>query len=219
MRFSIKESVARKNLAKLSVKDKKLLQLLIQDSRMSVTQLAKKVGISKSAVVQKIDSLEKREILNGFILYANVNAFGETLYVLGISTQLGMTPEKVNEKLLEIKEIAGVLWYNGVYNLILAINSDEPQNAIDKIEEIIEIKKLRITKVRDNWFHPMHLFKEMKDKNVDFRRMDFKADETDKKIINCLYDNPDATFAEISGKTKLAPVTIKKRLEKMEKSE
>ena len=36
MRFSIKESIARKDLAKLSVKDKKLLQLLIQEPILSV---------------------------------------------------------------------------------------------------------------------------------------------------------------------------------------
>lgn len=217
MRFSIKETIAKKDLAKLSVKDKKLIQLLIQDSRASVTQLAKKVGISKSAIVQKMDSLKKKGVLTGFVLYTNLNSLGESMYVLEISTQLGMTTEKINGELLKIRKIAGVLWYNGAYNLLIAINAEEPEEVIDKIEEIIEIKKFRIRKFRDNWFHPPHLFKEIKDKNVEFNRVKFKADETDKKIINVLSENPLATFAEMSGKTKLSPVTIKKHLEKLEK--
>ena len=218
MRFSIKESVARKNLAKLSVKDKKLIQLLIQDSRMPITQLAKKIGISKSAVVQKIDSLEKKGVLVGFVLYTNLNSFDEDMYILDISTHLGVATEKVNEELLKINGIGGVFWYNSVYNLVIAINGKEPEEIIDKIEEIIEIKKFRLRKVRDNWFHPAHLFKEIKDKDIDFKRIKSKADETDRKIIDHLYNNPIATFAEIYEKTKLAPQTIKKHLEKMEKN-
>lgn len=214
----IRETESGKGRVKLSVKDKKLLQLLLQDSRMSVTQLAKKVGISKPAVTQKIESLKKRGILNGFILFTNVNSFDESLYVLGISTQLGATTKEVNEKLLGIKEITGILWYNGVFNLVLAIDTTDPQEVIEKIEGIIRIKKLRITRARGHWFHPPHLFKEIKDKNVDFNHMDFKADEVDKKIIDYLHNNPTANFAEISGRTKLSPVTIKKRLEKLEKS-
>ncbi|MBI4117019.1 winged helix-turn-helix transcriptional regulator [Candidatus Pacearchaeota archaeon] len=218
MRFSIKETVAKKNLAKLSVKDKKLIQLMIQDSRMPVTQLAKKVGVSKSAIVQKTDSLKKRGILLDPILYTSVNPLGENLYILEISTQLGMTTEKINEELLKIKEIAGILWYNGIYNLTLAVNTDEPEEIIDKIEEITEIKKFRLLKIRDNWFHPPHLFKEIKDKIVEFVRVKAETDDIDKKIINYLGDNPSSNFAEISEKTKLAPQTIKKHLEKLEKN-
>ena len=219
MKFSIKESVARKDLAKLSVKDKKLLQLLIQDARMSVTQLAKRVGISKSAIVQKIDSLKKKGVLSGFVLYTNLRSFNENMYVLEISTQLGIATEKINNELLKIKEIAGILWYNGTYNLIIAIYSNEPEEIIDKIEEVLEIKKFRLRKFRDNWFHPPHLFNEVKDKDVEFKRINLKTDETDEKLISYLYANPIATFAEISENTKLAPQTIKKHLEKLEKNQ
>ena len=219
MRFSIKESIARKDLAKLSVKDKKLLQLLIQNSRMPVTQFAKKVGISKPAIVQKIDSLKKKGVLTGFVLYTNLNSLNENIYSLEISTRPVMAAEKINEELLKIKEVAGVLWYNGIHNFVVAINSNEPEYVIDKIEEIIEIKKFRLRKFRDNWFHPPHLFKEIKDKTLDFRRTNSKADETDKKIINSLYNNPTANFVELSDKTKLSPITIKKRLEKLEKNQ
>ena len=91
MRFLIKETESGKEKVKLSVKDKKLLQLLIQDSRMSVTQLAKKVGISKSAIVQKIESLKKRGIWLDYHLHTRPALFDAGMYIFDISTQLGMT--------------------------------------------------------------------------------------------------------------------------------
>ena len=92
----------------------------------------------------------------------------------------------------------------------MAVKTNEPGEVFDKIGEIIEIKKFRIRRVRDNWFHPMHLFKEMPDKKIEFTRAKPGIDAADRKILYYLYGNPDASFAEISENTKFAPVTIKK---------
>ena len=218
MRFLIKETESGKEKVKLSVKDKKLLQLLIQDSRASITQLAKKVGISKSAVVQKIESLKKRGVWLDYHFHTRPALFDSDMYVFDISTPLGMTTKEVNVELLKLKETIGILWYNSPYNLVMAVKTNEPGEVFDKIGEIIEIKKFRIRRVRDNWFHPMHLFKEMPDKHVEFTRAKPSVDAADKKILSYLYGNPDASFAEISENTKFAPVTIKKRLMKLEKN-
>ena len=214
----IKETESGREKVKLSVKDKKLLQLLIQDSRMSVTQLAKKVGISKPAVTQKIKSLKKRGVLLNYALHTSPPLFDTDMYTLGISTQLGMETREVNTELLKIKEIMAVLWYSGNYNLVMGIRTSDPGEIIDKIEKVIEIKKFKITRVRSNWFHPPHLFKEIKDKQVLFSKPNPKLDATDKNVLSYLHGNPNATFAEISENTKLSPVTIKKRLMGLEKN-
>ncbi|MBI2043712.1 Lrp/AsnC family transcriptional regulator [Candidatus Pacearchaeota archaeon] len=218
MRFLIRETESGKEKVKLSVKDKKLLQLLIQDSRMSITQLAKKIGISKPAITQKIESLKKRGIWLDYHLHTRPAVFDTDMYVFDISTQLGMTTKEMNIELLKLKETIGVLWYNSPYNLIMAVKTSEPGEVIDKISEILEIKKFRIRRVKDNWFHPMHLFKEIPDKHIEFTNTKAKIDETDKKILNYLYGNPNTTFAEMSEKTKLSPITIKKRLLELEKN-
>ncbi len=218
MRFLIKETESGREKVKLSVKDKKLLQLLIQDSRMSVTQLAKKVGISKPAITQKIDSLKKRGIWLDYHLQTRPALFDASMYIFDISTQLGMTTREVNIELLKLKETIGVLWYNSPYNLVMAIKTNDPGETLDKIEEIIEIKKFRTKRIRDNWFHPPHLFKEVSDKHIAFTKTEASLDSIDKKLLTYLYGNPVATFAEISENTKLSPVTIKKRLLELEKN-
>lgn len=218
MKFLVKESIARRGSDKLSVKDKKLIQLLIQDARMPVTQLAKKVGISQSAVVQKIAQLKKKGVLINPVLYSNIKSYDSPLYIYEISTQIGIDDKKITENLIKIPGIVSVLWYNGPYNLVLAFHTKDPQNILDKIQEFVEIKKLRMRKAVDNWFHPPHLFKEIPDKKTGFKRIIPRVERIDKNILNVLEENPIASFTEISAKTKLAVQTIKKHLTYLEKS-
>ena len=111
-----------------------------------------------------------------------------------------------------------IFWYNGPYNLILAFDTDDPQDIIDKIKEVTDIKKLRIRRPVDNWIHPPYIFKEVPDVNTEFKRVSINVDESDKKILNVLDENPLASFVELSTKTNLAAQTIKRRMDYMERS-
>ena len=218
MKFSVRETTAKKSHIKLSVKDKKLIQLLLQNARIPITQLAKKVGISKSAIVQKISSLKNKGVLLSPILHYKLSSYGEDLYGLIISTQIGIDQKQISEKILSLKEIGVVIWSNSHFNIGLILNGDSPQETVDKVNKIIEIKDFRLFKFKENWFHPPHMFKEVNDIRISKNEI-IKIDEIDKKIINVLIQNPLATFAEISTKTRLAPLTIKKHLNFMEKNQ
>lgn len=216
MRFLIKKSDAEKNQIKLSVKDKKLIQLLVQDGRMSVSELAKKIQISKPAVTQKINSLKEKKVLLDPVLYTNLNL--EPLYFLQISTGIGYDTEKNDKELLNIKGILAILWYNSPYNLLLGISHDDVQEVIENIERVIEIKKIRILKVSNSWFHPPHIFSEIPNVKTGFRISNPEVDETDRRILKQLEENPRATILNISERIKSAPINIKRRIEKMQKS-
>jgi len=219
MRFMLKESYAEKRYTKLSVKDKKLIQLLIQDSRATISELAKKVGISKSAIVQKIKSLTKKGILLDPIVYTNVNlSINEKTYSYHIKTQLGMNKEEVNNKLLSIKGLTAILWYNGAFDIILTSVDAEPQDIIEEIEKIIPIKKLRIQKVIGNWFHPPHLFNEIKDVSIKLNRNTSELTKLDEKILLYLHEKPKASLVDIAENIKSSPITIKKRIIQLKKN-
>ncbi len=211
------ENKKRLMLERLSVKDKKLIQLLFQDARMPITQLAKKLQISKSAIVQKISALRKKGVLMDPIMYTNIKISDESFYAIEISTLIEIENEEITEKLLKIKGMAAIFWYNGNFNLVMSFYSNDPQETIDEIEKIIKIKKFKIRKLVDSWFHPPHLFEEAKDKKIEFKRIAPKIDETDKKIIKALEENPIAPYVELCDKTKLAPLTLRKRLDRLER--
>lgn len=218
MRFLIKETEAQKKEIRLNVKDKKLLQLLIQNSRASVSELAKKLEISKPAVTQKIKSLQEKGALLAPVTYSSIKTEEKPFYFLNISTSLGQDTEKTSSNLLSIEGISAALWYNSSYNLLLGAFHNDINKVIQEINSQTKIKKLRITRVIDNWFHPPHLFQEIPDQKTTFKKTNPEISLLDKKILNELHENPRATILEISEKTKSAPITIKKEINEMKKS-
>ncbi len=218
MRFLIKEIEAQKKTIKLSVKDKKLIQLLIQDGRAPVSELARKIQISKSAVTQKIIALKQKGVLLDPVLYLNVKAEKMPFYIIQIATDFGLDNEQTTRKLLEIPEISAVLWYNSQLNLLLGCYSNDIHKTTEKIENIFNIKKLRIARISDNWFHPPHVFKEIPDIKVNYKKVEIKEEKIDYPILNVLSANPRATLLEISEKTHISPKTIKKKIDEMKKS-
>ncbi|MFH1802059.1 MAG: winged helix-turn-helix transcriptional regulator [archaeon] len=218
MRFLIKESEARKKEVKLNVKDRKLIQLLVQNSRMGVSELAKRLQISKSAITQKIRALQEKGVLMAPVTYVSVKVEEKPFYFLQIATGLGQDTELTSQDLLSIEGVSAILWYNGSYNLLLGVFHEDIHQAIQEVGNYLTIKKLRIMRVTDNWFHSPHLFEEVADKGATFLRTNPKILSSDRKILNTLFENPRATLLEIAEKTRSAPITIKKRMEEMKKS-
>jgi|GEM_PF-5195412 len=219
MRFLLKESYAEKRRVKLSVKDKKLVQLLIQDGRASVSELAKKVGISKSAVVQKISALTKKGVLLDPVLYTNVNLpVNKDFYTYHIKTQLGMNRKVINDKLLLVKGLVAVLWYNGSYDLILVSVGENSGKMIGEVEKIIPIRKLRVQRVIGTWFHPPHIFSEIKDASGKFERASPVVTELDEKILAYLHENPRASIVGVAEVVKSSPITVKKRIKALKEN-
>ena len=51
--------------------DQKIVELLIQNARMSYSEIAQQVGISRVAVKMRVQSLEQRGILEGYTAIVN----------------------------------------------------------------------------------------------------------------------------------------------------
>jgi len=219
MKFMLKEIQAGARETKLSVKDKKLLQLLIQNGRASVSHLAKNVGISKPAIVQKVQSLREKNVLLEPVFYSDVRLdLNQPFCLYEIQTYLGINNQNLNSEILSIKGVASLLWYNGPFNLLLVSMKEDPQDILEKLEKIIPISKLRYSIAIGNWFHPPYLFQEIKDVNIDFKRTDPSLTHLDEKIILCLEDNPRANLNNIAAYAKSSPITIKKRMKLLEKN-
>ncbi len=61
---------------KLDLKDKKILTLLDEDARLSNTQIAKKVGLSKPAVEYRLKRFEKNNIIFSYYTVVNFTKLG-----------------------------------------------------------------------------------------------------------------------------------------------
>ena len=96
---------------KLDVKDKKILAILSTNSRMPLTQIARKTGLSRDAVDYRINRLIKEEIIIRFFPNINYEVLG--LYIFHI---FFLVDEKDPEE--KIKFIEYIKSHPNVFSLI-----------------------------------------------------------------------------------------------------
>jgi DNA-binding Lrp family transcriptional regulator len=68
--------------AKLSKAEREVLRLLVQDGRVSYTDMAKKIGITPQAVGKMIDRLEKSGVIKGYTTLLDYEKLGINVFAI-----------------------------------------------------------------------------------------------------------------------------------------
>jgi len=100
-------------------KDYLIINILKQNSRLAIRDIAKKTGIRPSTVHERIKKLVKEGIIEKFTLKLSNKAVGQDFIVFMLIK--GGTTEYINDKIINndcIKEIFGV---TGEYDLLLKL--------------------------------------------------------------------------------------------------
>jgi len=103
----------------LDKKDYLIINILKQNSRLAIRDIAKKTGIRPSTVHERIKKLVKEGIIEKFTLKLNNKAVGQDFIVFMLIK--GGTTQYINDKIINndcIKEIFGV---TGEYDLLLKL--------------------------------------------------------------------------------------------------
>lgn len=213
MKFSIKPVWHTNLQSKLSLRDKKLIQYLINNPRATLAQMARELRVSRAAVFQKVHALKKQEILLNPILYTKPIT---SLYFLQINAPYVREIEILTEKLKKIEGCIAVLWYVGPFNLVLGLETLDVARSMDTVAKILSFKEVRVQKVRDHWYHPPKLFG---DRQVIVRKTPSprSPSEKEKKFLEVLGRNPTASLVDLSQELNLSAKTIKKEKDLLER--
>ncbi|NHJ86455.1 MAG: Lrp/AsnC family transcriptional regulator [Asgard group archaeon] len=119
--------------------DKKILDILMEDSRTTNVIIAKKIKRSESTVRQRITKLMDQGIIKKFSIIINPTFFGyNTIAFVGINTNPGKLL-KVIKSLKKIDNIVSVSTTTGDYMILCEIWSEDGvhlSNIVEKIEDI-----------------------------------------------------------------------------------
>jgi len=126
-------------------KDKIILELLSKNARLPYSKIAKKLGISETAVRKRIRKLEEKGIIEGYTLRINPVKIGyRSIAHVGIDTDpnafLGVAC-----KLKEMDAVRCVAITSGGHMImtdIWARNSEELNKILAEIEKIEGVKKV-----------------------------------------------------------------------------
>lgn len=88
--------------------DRKILEILQRNGRISLTELAEEVGLSASPCAERVRRLEKTGVITGYYARVSAHALGRGMLVfleIKLSAKSGDAFEKVKKELLHIPEI------------------------------------------------------------------------------------------------------------------
>ena len=80
----MKNNLMKNDVVKLDGIDKKILKMLMENSRRPILEISKNIGISGAAIHQRLRKLEKQNLIIGSSIKVNTKILGYTLSLIHI---------------------------------------------------------------------------------------------------------------------------------------
>jgi|TARA_Y100000310_G_C20700281_1_gene829061 DNA-binding Lrp family transcriptional regulator len=203
------------NIVKVDKKDKKIIELLKEDSRSTYQQISKKVELSHDSVAYRIKRLEKLGVIDKYSLKINYSLLGFNKY--SILFQLLETNQNEKELfynfLIKNKNVTNIILYSDKWDIkveILARDTLEFDSILTDINN--KFSRLLID---------YEIMQEVKDYGgvIESKKQVLpKLDKTDRKILSLLGENSRISYVDISKETNLSADAIIYRMNKFQKS-
>ena len=137
----MKNNLMKNDIIKLDGIDKKILKMLMENSRRPILEIAKNIGISGAAIHQRLRKLEKQNLIIGSSIKVNTKILGyTTMAFIGIFLDRATNNKTVVNQLKEIKEILECHYTTGDWSVLAKLickdNEDLMQILTKKIQTI-----------------------------------------------------------------------------------
>jgi len=117
--------------------NRKIIALLAADGRMSFTELARRTGLSVSAVQQRVRRLEQRGVIRGYSANVSADEVGLPLTAfVSIKPFDPAAPDDAPERLAHLPAIEACHSVAGEENYILKVRVSSPRELEDVLQEI-----------------------------------------------------------------------------------
>jgi Lrp/AsnC family transcriptional regulator, regulator for asnA, asnC and gidA len=208
------------------------LRDLLSDSRACFADIAKKCGVSKNAVWNRVKEMEKKEIITGATVQVNFKNLG---YDCVASLLLQVEPsksEEIKEVLEKIPDVFGPFSSTSKYNLRIVVTLKD----ICELEHMKENlrRKLSITEIAssiwtDVWLIPENLsllYEHLENDRIfektpvdhEKSRVSLSIDEVDFLMIRELARESRISFRKLALQLGVSTDTISRRYEKLRTS-
>ncbi|MFQ5620790.1 MAG: winged helix-turn-helix transcriptional regulator [Candidatus Nanoarchaeia archaeon] len=218
-------------MTKLDVKDRKLLYHLSRNSRLSYTQLSKRIGLSKNAVKYRIERLKREGVVKKFASVVNLRS-------LGLSTVAILF--KFNDDVYENKAIldyfvnhdysSGVVTLSGQWDVFAEFVWKDINHLHNILNGILEyfgdvlnsyetfssLETLRVEHLVSSFYEDLDL-EEIKHGKRSYKKYDI--DEVDKKILEMLNEDSSMHFLDIAKRINSSIDVVRYRIKNMMDSE
>lgn len=125
-------------------KDRKIIQILVENARIPKTKIAKMLDVTEAAVRKRISNLEKRKEILGYRAIVNYKRVGISASLTGVDVDPDKLWHVVGE-LKDFKEIKSLWLTTGDHTIMAEIVADSVKDLSEihkRIEEIEGVKRV-----------------------------------------------------------------------------
>lgn len=205
--------------------DSKILKSLLENSRTPLSQIGKKVRLSRENVYYRIQNMIKQDIIKDFVTSINYNSLGFQQYVVFIEFDK-IDKEKESQIIEYLKNEKSISWIgilSGNWSLTFDIFSKTNSEVNEFISRFFNDFEQNIGGyMLLNLQESNYFFNKIIDENIlvsiSKNKNQPKIDKTDIEILKKLNKNAKISYVDLSSALKLTPNAIKNRIKNLEKS-
>lgn len=213
-------------MTKIDLKDRKILYYLDLDSRQSLTQIGKKVGLPKNVVSYRLNRLKNIGVIKNFYTVIDLHKLGYNIFRFYFTYQYA-TPEikeEIIDYFLKCKYAGIVHSIEGSFDLCVYMY-------LKNLPEFYEFWEKTLSKYRDYFaiqvlsvYYQEHMYNcsFLIDEKTNRKKVDafggrtrVKIDELDLKILPLLAPNARLSASEIAKQLDVTTVTVTNRIKKL----
>ena len=138
----MKNNLMKNDIVKLDGIDKKILKMLMENSRRPILEIAKNIGISGAAIHQRLRKLEKQNLIIGSGIKVNTKILGyTTMAFIGIFLDRATNNKTVVNQLKEIKEILECHYTTGDWSVLAKLICKDNEDLMEILTKKIQTIK------------------------------------------------------------------------------
>jgi Lrp/AsnC family transcriptional regulator for asnA, asnC and gidA len=133
---------------KLDEKDRKILNLLQENSRTSYMQIAKELGVSEATVRYRVKNLIENGVISRFTVLLNPRKIGYPITGILLVKIAAEHFDEASKQISDLDETRHVLQNTGEYNIVAVVKARSLVHLNDlrkKVESIEGVKELSLS--------------------------------------------------------------------------
>lgn len=201
----------------LDRKNQQILQMLIDDARIPISKISRKLKLSKPAVLQRIKNMQDKKIILQYITYLNLISAGYKFHLILLETDKENEP-RYSEALIKNKFSAAAVQLASKFNLawmVFSKNTEHLNKIISNTTQTINIKDIKIFPIIENYFDNYKLFDNTK-KILNYSKFKkIRLDKKDAKILNVLKSNSRESLINLTRGCNLTAEAVKQRIKRL----
>ena len=118
--------------------DKEIIRLIRNDARFSITEISEKIGVDSRTVIARIRYLEKKQVLQGYTIFLNLQKIGYNLFklCLYLSDYRIKDVDKLISYIKQNPNVIHIIKALGSWELEIEIEYDDIYKTYDYINEL-----------------------------------------------------------------------------------